>query len=82
MLNPICHLLALLEAYHILQVSRVKLKIHFTYNFLNVTFTFLHQNSSRISLLQSRAKCPAHFNRLCFLQNLATFKLVGKNNLL
>jgi len=27
-LNPICHLLALLEAHHILHVSRIKVKWH------------------------------------------------------
>jgi len=29
-LNPICHLLALLEAHHILHVSRIRVKYHFT----------------------------------------------------
>ena len=27
-LNPICHLLALLEAHHILHVSRIRVKMH------------------------------------------------------
>jgi len=28
-LNPICHLLALLGAHHILHVSRIRVKVHF-----------------------------------------------------
>jgi len=31
-LNPMCHLLALLGAHHILHVSRVRVNIQFKYN--------------------------------------------------
>jgi hypothetical protein len=42
-LNPICHLLALLEAHHILHVSRIRVKVG---NFLRKTPRFGHVHSA------------------------------------
>jgi len=40
-LNPICHLLALLEAHHILHVSRIRVKHRLLYPFLRIQLFFL-----------------------------------------
>jgi hypothetical protein len=43
-LNPICHLLALLGAHLILQVSRIRVKVYFTYKAGNLIpeYTVIH----------------------------------------
>jgi len=50
-LNPICHLLALLEAHHILHVSRIRVKwygtfdVHFPCNFV----TYVKSNTNFVA---------------------------------
>jgi len=44
-LNPICHLLALLGAHHILHVSRIRVKSYFTSSMLNMFWTLIHPSS-------------------------------------
>jgi hypothetical protein len=41
-LNPICHLLALLETHHILHVSRIRVNIYFVL-FMIINFAFLRR---------------------------------------
>jgi len=44
-LNPICHLLALLGAHHILHVSRIRVKYYFSSSVLNMFRTSIHPSS-------------------------------------
>jgi len=53
-LNPICHLLALLGAHHILRISRIKVKLPH-----NVRQIVLFQLFGRLSLASQGAERPA-----------------------
>jgi len=49
-LNPICYLLALLEAHHILQVSRIRVKGQFNASFSLNTYSMYLEKIWTVSL--------------------------------
>ena len=63
-LNPICHLLALLRAHHILHVSRVRVKVHFNPSNaeLNPIFHLLALLGAHHIFHFSRIRVKVHFN--------------------
>jgi len=56
-LNPICHLLTLLGAHHILHVSRIRVKQHFMYFLLPVVYTCSDLGVNLLQILTYRYKC-------------------------
>jgi hypothetical protein len=69
-LNPICHLLALLAAHHILHISRIKVnepwnnkfcyKVAFCWLFLVNQFYNVWQQTTEATGIQSDIPCPTH----------------------
>ena len=77
-LNPICHLLALLGAHHILHVSRVRVKInikiaptcsgsYFNVNFNNVNFNNANFNNAHYALTDDGMTTPKHVRGVLML---------------
>jgi len=65
-LNPICHLLALLGAHYVLQVSRIRVNISITRSLrlccwiTTMVVLFLFQPATRTLLKTNRTKSPTH----------------------
>jgi len=66
-LNPICHLLALLEAHHILHVSRVRVKLvliiysHLCLSFQSGRFPLWFRTGTVFTVIYLHAVLSAHF---------------------
>jgi hypothetical protein len=59
-MNPTCHLLALLEAHHILHISRIRVNGVYFFSGLRYILTTVHVNGSECAVIlteSSAARC-------------------------
>jgi hypothetical protein len=75
-LNPICYLLALLEAHHILHVSRIRVKV--LHKYMCITFEWRRRKFQKLNIVcvEDKIMDKREAEKMCYLMTLEIAKVI------